>query len=70
MEVGLNSFSIFLVDRRSLFQRSKSPKFSVTRVAPTRDANASAHVTIVCVLPLKNEAAEFWGLAKFQASCF
>ena len=36
---GLNSFSVFLADARSDFQRAKSREFSVTSVAPVRMAS-------------------------------
>src|SRR5882724_6852028 len=36
---GLNSFSVFLADTRSDFQRVKSREFSVTSVAPVRIAS-------------------------------
>src|SRR5438309_3292817 len=36
---GLNSFSVFLADTRSDFQRAKSREFSVTSVAPVRIAS-------------------------------
>src|ERR1700730_3701204 len=36
---GLNSFSVFLADARSDFQRAKSREFSVTSVAPVRSAS-------------------------------
>src|SRR5882762_300330 len=36
---GLNSFSVFLDDTRSDFQRAKSREFSLTSVAPVRIAS-------------------------------
>ena len=38
---GLNSFRVFLAGTSSDFQRAKSPKFSVTSVAPARTASAA-----------------------------
>jgi len=38
-ELGLNSFSVFLDDTRSDFQRAKSREFSRTSVAPVRIAS-------------------------------